>query len=661
VSLNKKPSLRSQFKQSNLIYPSVFFTLALCLFFYSLHQQQEEIKQKSLAQANDLITHIDQKIQKHITKVDFFTKNLTHPESLSQSDFTQFAHNLELSNPEIINIAWGALIMDAERKNFEQELQRLYAREIKITFLDGLSRQFNAPNTNEYLPIKYVYPLARNQSVLGMDPSSEFAPLNALHLARSVEKTMLNSPVIPVQTREAGADNWSVISYTPVYKKNITHKQFIAYLALVIDFKNLIDPIINGHKEAKLKIKLIDITSEQSKLLYSNLPNTSPNEFNAFVATDRLVFNKVWSLQLYSKHSSLIHIISLNSWVLLFVALLGTLIIIRIQRLSNQRNIKNSVTIKSLEQQLATSQTFANLLSVTFESHQGIIITDARAKILRVNNAFTEVTGYAEHEVIGKNPNLLSSGRQSSEFYQMMWAELLTKGRFEGEVWNRHKNGSIFLEQLNITVVKNTEGDIIHYVSMFSDITKRKREEEKIKHLAFYDALTLLPNRRLLLDRLEQSIKKVQRSKDSAIVLSIDLDDFNLINASSGYQHGDEILIQYANRLTQLLRQSDTVARLDSDKFMLLLPVETMKKEILFAHASSVINKILLESNKPFLFSDQNYDLTVSIGISFVNESSANAVDILRQAESALYKAKANGKNGFCFYQDEFQALVDSA
>lgn len=471
---------------------------------------------------------------------------------------------------------------------------------------------------------------------------------------------MINSPVIPVQTREEGAGNKSVISCTPVYKKDINHQQFIAYLALVIDLKTLINPIINADKKAKFKIKLLDITSEQSKLLYSNLAKNSVNEPHSLVTTEKLVLNKVWSLQLYSKQNSIAHPISLESWALLFIALLGTLIMFRIQCLSNQRGTKNNAAIEDLEQQLNTSQTFANLLSVTFESHQGIIITDAQATILRVNNAFTEVTGYAEHEVIGKNPRLLSSGRQSTEFYQMMWAELLTKGRFEGEVWNRHQNGSIFLEQLNITVVKNSAGDIIHFVSMFSDITKRKREEEKIKHLAFYDPLTLLPNRRLLLDRLEQSIKKVKRSKNSAIILSLDLDDFNLINASSGYQHGDKILIQYANRLTQLLRESDTVARLDSDKFMLLLPLETVKKETLFTHVLSVINKTLLESNKPFLFRGQNYTLTVSIGISFIDESSTNAVDILRQAESALYKAKVKGKNGFYFYQDEFQALVDS-
>jgi len=298
------------------------------------------------------------------------------------------------------------------------------------------------------------------------------------------------------------------------------------------------------------------------------------------------------------------------------------------------------------------SSTTSNLLDAIFETQQAILLTDNNAKILKVNNAFTTVTGYAEHEVLGENPRLLSSGRQSPSFYKAMWRELLNSGNFESEIWNRHKNGSVFLEQQMINAVKDSEGNTTHFVSIFSDITKKKQEEEKIKHLAFYDPLTLLPNRRLLLDRLEQTLKQAQRAKTSGALLSIDLNDFKAINDQFGYHHGDELLIQFANQLSQLLRHSDTIARLDGDQFVILLPTEKTLRADVMTHATKVINKILLCAKHSFLLDDQPCLISISIGATLLDYENHKATDLLRQADSALYKAKSIGDHGFCFYQE---------
>lgn len=211
------------------------------------------------------------------------------------------------------------------------------------------------------------------------------------------------------------------------------------------------------------------------------------------------------------------------------------------------------------------------IASIAFESQEGIQITDASNIILRVNQAFTRITGYAAEEVIGKNPSLLSSGRHDAEFYAAMWDSINQSGSWEGEIWNRRKNGEIYPEQITITAVKDAGGIVTNHIASFIDISDRKAAADKINHLAFFDQLTLLPNRQLLLDRLHQSLALRLRSKLQGALLFIDLDNFKTLNDLYGHETGDELLRQVALRLTECVREGDTVARLGGDEFVVLL------------------------------------------------------------------------------------------
>jgi len=213
------------------------------------------------------------------------------------------------------------------------------------------------------------------------------------------------------------------------------------------------------------------------------------------------------------------------------------------------------------------------LQSVYENTSNGIIIVDHRITIVAVNPGFTKITGYSPSEVIGKNPSLLNSGRQNKEFYEAMWGELLAYGYWEGEIWNRRKDGSIYPEWLNIASVRDSVSNVQYYVGTFSDISAIKTSEDKLIQLAFYDPLTGLPNRLLFQDRLLHTLNQARREDNHFAVYFIDLDGFKQINDYYGHLVGDAVLIEMANRLTACVRTSDTVARLAGDEFTIIADV----------------------------------------------------------------------------------------
>lgn len=238
----------------------------------------------------------------------------------------------------------------------------------------------------------------------------------------------------------------------------------------------------------------------------------------------------------------------------------------QIRRIEYTNDLLNS----EIEQRTHIEQEL-KLLALTFETQEAVLITDAHARILRVNEAFQNITGYSINEVRGQSPHILSSGQHDARFYSAMWAELQAQGKWSGEIWNRRRNGEIYPEWLTITAVKDKAGEICNYVGTFTDIGVRKEAEEEIRQLALYDPLTHLPNRRLLQDRLVLAFNASSRNNSYGAVVFIDLDNFKNINDTKGHDTGDLLLIEVAARLQHCVRESDTVARIGGDEFVLLL------------------------------------------------------------------------------------------
>jgi diguanylate cyclase (GGDEF)-like protein/PAS domain S-box-containing protein len=288
--------------------------------------------------------------------------------------------------------------------------------------------------------------------------------------------------------------------------------------------------------------------------------------------------------------------------------------------------------------------------SVFNASSASIVITDSDNRIVSVNPAFTEITGYEAHEAIGRTPNMMSSGKQSQEFYREMWQSLALNKHWHGELWNRRKNGEIFAEQLSINVVAHKDGSVHRYVAIFSDITERKQADDLMWRQANYDAVTDLPNRRLFFDRLDQEIRKCRRSTQSLALFFIDLDHFKEVNDTYGHDIGDQLLIQVAQRLNAGVRDTDTVARLGGDEFTLILAdlADTTRVETV---AMSIRDAL----KKPFHINNTDLHVSGSIGIALYPDNTTDAYDLIAKADIAMYEAKRNGRNRYCFYSGSFE------
>ncbi len=308
--------------------------------------------------------------------------------------------------------------------------------------------------------------------------------------------------------------------------------------------------------------------------------------------------------------------------------------------------------LKTALSKLHKNKRMLSLAATVFEhSPEGIVLSDANNKIIQVNKAFTELTGYTTKDVIGKNPSMLSSGAQSNEFYQAMWQKIISQGKWSGEIYNRRKNGEIYPEHLTIIAIKDDNQKLTHHIAIFNDLSQQKKAEQHIHFLAHYDPLTHLPNRVLFTEHLQQAILKSQRSHKSIALLFIDLDRFKEINDSFGHKAGDQLLIQVANDIKFCIRDTDNAARLGGDEFIITL--EELTHEELIVSAPVVATKILNSLSRRYKLETTNVYIGASIGIAIYPEDALTADSLLQSADMAMYHAKEQGKNNYQFYSNE--------
>ena len=315
---------------------------------------------------------------------------------------------------------------------------------------------------------------------------------------------------------------------------------------------------------------------------------------------------------------------------------------------------------RQAHQQLSSLAEDLRVSAIAFETHEAIVITDCHPKILRVNQAFLDITGYTAEEIIGQNPNILRAEKKPLAFYEEMWATIFREGKWSGEMLDKCKNGEIYPKWLTITAVTAPDGVLTHYVGSFFDITERKKAEEEINRLAFFDPLTSLPNRRLLLDRLQHALATSARSGRHGAIMFIDLDNFKVINDTKGHDCGDLLLVEITRRLQSCVREGDTVARLGGDEFVVMLEDLGSQAEHAAVQAEEVGEKIRAAIDRPCLVKEHEFHSTASVGISLFVGRETTAEALLKYADIAMYQAKGAGRNIVRFFDPDMQIVLEA-
>lgn len=339
--------------------------------------------------------------------------------------------------------------------------------------------------------------------------------------------------------------------------------------------------------------------------------------------------------------------VSLFILALLLMAYLA-LVMIRLGRTSGELARTNRLLRERIETLDHTQHELRLYANVFTSAAEGMLITDKRGRIEAINPAFSDITGFSADEMRGQLPSRLKSGRQPESFYRQMWRALAQRGKWQGEIWNRRKNGEIYPEWLSITAVKDDSGDTSHYIGLFSDISERKNAEDRIQHLAHHDQLTNLANRQLLQNSLEKAIDQSRRTNNHTAVLLLNLDRFKPINDSLGHDLGDALLQQVAHRCQSVVRIEDTVSRPGADEFVIVLP------EIIHPmDAAAVARKLLTAISRPYLLGEHEIRITGSVGIAVFEGDGTTPAELLRHADAAMYRAKAEGRDTFQFYAED--------
>jgi diguanylate cyclase (GGDEF)-like protein/PAS domain S-box-containing protein len=308
---------------------------------------------------------------------------------------------------------------------------------------------------------------------------------------------------------------------------------------------------------------------------------------------------------------------------------------------------------------LKESEKSLRIAAIAFESQEAMIITDAKQTIFKVNQAFTRMTGYSAEEAVGNTPALLKSGNQDKQFYDKMW-EALNRDKFwTGEIWNRRKNGELYPEWLNISAVTDANGQVSNYVAAFTDITVSKKLEETIYDLAYYDLLTHLPNRRLMLDRLKQALLSRTLKSQYGAILFIDLNDFKMLNDTKGHDMGDLLLIEVALHLKAAVHEDDTIARTGGNEFVVLLETLDNTTDVAAAQAEAVAKRLLASISQSFDLQGYAYRCSASIGIALFHSHEINIDELVKHATMAMHQAKQIGKNTIRFFDPAIQEALE--
>ena len=645
------------------------FGFVSTIFYYAHQQENARIHAVFERQVELLHNTIQKRLDNHIAVNTALKALYDSSDYVSRQDFLHFTELVNKTTTEVL-LEWLPKITQDQRKAWETVQQQ------SISEISQSGKLILAPLHPIYYPITYCYPSIAKPTYLGFDHQS-IAPLKQLMSSVIDQGISLASPAIQLFPQHNTTPSLSTVVYAPIYEKHhlltsVSERQqaLVGLVASIFSVEDVIAQILAwpSIKELPLLLRI----SDDQQILFSNFTASAPPSPLSKTLTIEFLGrrwqfdyapSKIFILQQHDTNTLLL------IWGFLLSALccLGSLVLtgrttqteLKISKRTQELTLTNAALNQEInKRQVQESQ--LRIAATTFESHEGIVVTDAHATILRVNSAFTKITGFSPEDVIGQKLIKLSLSLHNATFFRSIYHALLKRNQWQGEIKSQRKNGEIFPEWLTITGVRDESSKLTNFVAIFADISYQKAAEKEIHDLAFYDPLTNLPNRRLLLDRLNQEIAAAKRLKLFGALIFMDLDHFKKINDSLGHQIGDELLMQVANRLKSIIREEDTACRLGGDEFIIMVSGRYQKLQYSRDHAILLAEKIRRHINQPFTIAGHTHHFTSSMGITLYPEDDRIKPEIIiQQADTAMYRAKDAGRNGISFYHPDMQEAAD--
>jgi len=580
--------------------------------------------------------------------------------SVERSEFHDYVNSLDIRNnyPGIQSLGF-ILRVPKDKKN----------KHIASVRMEGFPEYSIHPEGTRdiYTPVIYIEPFSgRNLHAFGYDISLDPVRRSAMERIYDTGSYTISAKIKLVQETDTDAQA-GFLMLMPAYKNGRAHKtlaerhaNLVGWIGASFRMDDLMASIFDRN-DIKLHMEIYDGDEMSDQTLMHEAD--SLHHAGGMSASHFQTFNKVdiggrkWTLVLSSlpdfdkrlndQKPRLIALGGITVSILLAL-ITGILVYGRNRALQFAQVLNHDLTERK------RAEAGIRLAATVFDTvDTAVLITDTTTRIIKVNPAFTAITGYSAEDAIGKTPRLLSSKTHPPDFYKQMWGTLIANGSWQGEISNRKKNGEFYIEWLSINEVRDSEGSLTNYVALFSDISERKAAEAHMHNLAHYDPLTGLPNRTLLADRLQQAIAAAKREKSHMALMFIDLDKFKPINDTLGHQIGDLMLKEVAKRMLECLRESDSAARLGGDEFIVLLPlIETDSDAI------GVAEKIRQALDQPFEVAGHSLNISSSIGVAVYPEHGVDEKSLLKNADTAMYFAKEAGRNNVMLYEAEMKRDV---
>ena len=615
----------------------ILTTALFCNSARSFRQLEHERIERTLAA--DISEAIQNKLSTNIAILDSVTGLFNASERVTRSEFTSFFNSLNVDRNHlrgIQGVGFAAVVPGNDIAAFEQRIRSDSQPDFTIR-----------PPGRRPLTTSIVYLMPndwRNQRALGFDMYSEATRREAMQLAASTGEPSLSGPVRLVQETNLQPQPGTVL-YHPIYDRADTGFQSTkdrlrrlrgwAFSPLRMgDLINSALDGVNNPDKTGTGVLIYDGTQQlASRLLFDNLALAGSQRLRHPTWVEVQVAKRTWLIGIQLDHRG----ISPSGWSqeLMLTTLLGLSLSV-LAALLTLRLVENHIALgRALASERAAAGERALAATVFDTSPLGIIVTDSDGIVIRVNPAFTQISGYSLMEARGHKANLLKSGRHDDVFYRVMWESMIQKGHWSGEIWNRHRNGQIRRHELNITAVLNHEEQIVNFVGLLWDVTERHSQQERMRHLATHDQLTGLANRALLMETLNRSLALARRQGTHVGLLFLDLNGFKPVNDRYGHSTGDALLQAVATRLLNSIRESDTLCRQGGDEFVLLIPDAPDLKQLV-----TLAEKLQTNLMQPYSDLPSGIAISTSIGVARWPDHAADADGLLDAADNAMYQAK---------------------